>query len=103
MECREIRVIIGRNIRRHRRRSGRSLEMVARLMDTTPEALRRVENGNRSITCDDLITLAAFFGCSVDELCRGGSARKRTRRRGGRSARGQPGSAPRRRSESRRA
>ena len=69
MERNDIRLIIGRNIHHRRRLSGLSRQTLADRLGATPRQIGSIESGHRSITCDKLISLAAIFGCSVDDLC----------------------------------
>lgn len=70
MEITEIRVLIGRNIRRQRQVSGLRAAVLASHLGIPLKRLRKYESGGDSPTCDELIALARLFRCPVDALCR---------------------------------
>lgn len=70
MECTEARVIIGRNVRLYRQRSGISRKTMACWLRTTPQRIRHIEKGSQTLSGDQLVALAALAHCSVDHFCR---------------------------------
>jgi ribosome-binding protein aMBF1 (putative translation factor) len=70
MDRENIRITIGKNIRHRRMWLGHSEEIVAAHLAIKIKRLQKYESGADSPTCDELIEMARFFKCSVDDLCR---------------------------------
>lgn len=55
-------------IRRYRKMLGLTQEELADKLGMTQAAISRFETGDRKPDVDDLIAIAKFFGCKVDDL-----------------------------------
>ena len=55
-------------IRRYRKMLGLTQEELAVKLGMTQAAISRFETGDRKPDVDDLIAIAKFFGCKVDDL-----------------------------------
>lgn len=55
-------------IRRYRKLLGLTQEELADKLGMTQAAISRFETGGRKPDVDDLIAIAKFFGCKVDDL-----------------------------------
>ena len=55
-------------IRRYRKLLGLTQEELADKLGMTQAAISRFETGDRKPDVDDLIAIARFFGCKVDDL-----------------------------------
>ena len=55
-------------IRRYRKLLGLTQEELADKLGMTQAAISRFETGDRKPDVDDLISIAKFFGCKVDDL-----------------------------------
>lgn len=55
-------------IRRYRKMLGLTQEELAIKLGMTQAAISRFETGDRKPDVDDLIVIARFFGCKVDDL-----------------------------------
>lgn len=55
-------------IRRYRKLLGLTQEELAVKLGMTQAAISRFETGDRKPDVDDLIAIAKFFGCKVDDL-----------------------------------
>ncbi len=60
---------IGKNVRHRRMLAGLSQKTVAGHLQISFQQLQKYESGANNITAARLIELAAFYKCSVDELC----------------------------------
>lgn len=64
-----LRITIGKNLRFWRTWRGISQETAAGHLTITLKRLQKYESGGDSPTCDELVAIAAFLQCSVDDLC----------------------------------
>lgn len=55
-------------IRRYRKELGMTQEELAYELSMTQATISRFETGDRKPDIDDLIAIAKFFGCKVDDL-----------------------------------
>ena len=55
-------------IRRYRKRLGLTQEEFAAALGMRQASISRFETGERKPDADDLIAIAKFFGCKVDDL-----------------------------------
>jgi transcriptional regulator with XRE-family HTH domain len=55
-------------IRRYRKRLGLTQEEFAAALGMSQASISRFETGERKPDVDDLIAIAKFFGCKVDDL-----------------------------------
>lgn len=55
-------------IRRYRKRLGLTQEEFAVALGMSQASISRFETGERKPDVDDLIAIAKFFGCKVDDL-----------------------------------
>ena len=55
-------------IRRYRKLLGLTQEELADKLGMTQAAISRFETGDRKPDVDDLIAIAKFFGCKIDDL-----------------------------------
>lgn len=55
-------------IRRYRKRLGLTQEAFAAALGMSQASISRFETGERKPDVDDLIAIAKFFGCKVDDL-----------------------------------
>lgn len=55
-------------IRRYRKMLGLTQGELAAKLGMTQAAISRIETGDRKPDVDDLIAIARFFGCKVDDL-----------------------------------
>lgn len=66
------------NLREMRVKAGKSVLDVQRALDVSDAAVYYWENGTTKPTVEKLIKLAELYGCSIDELLRGGDNDNRT-------------------------
>lgn len=55
-------------IRRYRKRLGLTQEEFAAALGMSQASISRFETGERKPDVDDLIAIAKFFGCKVDDM-----------------------------------
>ena len=59
---------LAQNMREARKRAGKSQAEIAALLDTQRTNYIRYENGERDLPIKHLVTLAKFYGMTLDEL-----------------------------------
>jgi len=64
-----MRLLIGKNIRTRRRKSGMSQEKLGEKVSVSYQQIQKYECGENSIKSEKLVMFARVFDCSVNELC----------------------------------
>lgn len=59
---------LAQNLREARKRAGKSQAEIAELLKTTQQQYAKYETGMREIPVHHLVTLAKFYGMTLDEL-----------------------------------
>jgi len=66
----ELRVILGRNLKRYRNLRGFSQAKLAEILDISPNFISDIETGKRWLSSDTLVNLADSLGVEVYEFLR---------------------------------